>query len=50
MRFETDCQQCLGGYYCEIEGAINFDQSLNGTGTGICSAGYYCKLGKISFV
>ena len=41
-----DCLQCAGGYYCESPGAINFDFSLNDTGTGICSAGYYCKSGR----
>ena len=46
MRYESDCQDCLGGYYCEDPGAINFDASLNDTGTGVCAAGYYCKIGK----
>ena len=45
MRYETDCKPCLGGYYCESLGAINFDFSLNDTGTGQCEAGYYCKSG-----
>lgn len=43
----SDCRQCLGGYYCHMQGAINFDFSKNDTGTGICAAGYYCKSGKI---
>ena len=42
----TDCRQCLGGYYCDTLGAIDFDFTKNTTGTGICDAGYYCKSGK----
>ena len=45
MRYESDCQDCLGGYYCEDPGSINFDASLNDTGTGVCAAGYFCKIG-----
>ena len=41
-----DCQPCLGGYYCDTPGAIDFDFSRNNTGTGKCSPGYYCKSGK----
>jgi hypothetical protein len=48
MSAETDCRPCQGGYYCYAMGATDFDFSVNGTGTGICSAGYYCELGKYS--
>lgn len=41
----SDCRQCLGGYYCDTPGAIDFDFTKNNTGTGICDAGYYCKSG-----
>lgn len=46
LRFESDCQQCLGGFYCNKLGAVNFDFSLADTGTGPCAAGYYCKQGN----
>jgi hypothetical protein len=46
----SDCRQCLGGYYCDTLGAINFDFTKNDTGTGICDPGYYCKSGKITIV
>lgn len=46
----SDCKPCLGGFYCEALGAINFDFSLNDTGTGKCEAGYYCKEGKIKYL
>lgn len=46
---EADCQPCKGGFYCEKLGAINFDFTVNDTGTGLCAAGYYCKQGKIGW-
>ena len=45
MTSESDCTPCLGGYYCIKMGSINFDFSLNDTGTGPCGAGHYCKTG-----
>lgn len=46
MTKESDCLPCSGGFYCYKLGAINFDFSLNDTGTGQCAAGYYCKSGS----
>ena len=45
MTAESDCTPCLGGFYCFKMGSINFDFSLNDTGTGPCSAGHFCKSG-----
>ena len=41
-----ECKPCLGGYYCEKLGAVDFDVSKNDTGTGPCDPGYYCKQGE----
>ena len=46
MSYEEHCQQCIGGWYCELAGATTFDPSRTDTGTGICDAGYYCKSGR----
>lgn len=47
MTQESNCLPCSGGFYCYKLGAINFDFSLNDTGTGQCAAGYYCKSGTL---
>jgi len=34
---ESECEQCDGGYYCDVAGLFNM--------TGPCAAGYYCQSG-----
>lgn len=45
----SQCKPCAGGYSCESLGAVNFDYSLNNTGTAPCAAGYFCKSGTLYY-
>jgi hypothetical protein len=35
---ETECTQCSGGHYCDVQGLS--------APAGVCQAGYYCVSGK----
>ena len=38
MNFKvTQCKDCLGGYFCDMEAATNV--------TGVCMQGFYCESG-----